>query len=221
MENELPANVLEQIKIDAEAYSLNFTDSFLKATAYNTYIEAATAYAQKDQEKGTHGGVWVKASERLPEANQIVMLYNDGLFLLFFKFWPVGYNGNDEAIFIGMNNKGPYGLDEVTHWAPLPFGPNESGNHYQELKEKFNELMHTYDDQEKKLKMHEEALEKLHTDRSELKEKAERMETSFTDLKKYCDNAKEWVFDKEGKAIVSVVSNMVGKALNGGKEGER
>lgn len=69
---------------------------------------------------------WVKASERLPEPDQRVMVYNEGLFLVFLKFWPAGFKNNDEPCFIDLNDKGPYGLDEITHWAPLPLGPDES-----------------------------------------------------------------------------------------------
>lgn len=68
---------------------------------------------------------WLSVKDRLPENQQICTLYSDGTHLTFFKFHEKGHSGNDFHYFSDMNNKGPIGVDEITHWMPLPQPPKD------------------------------------------------------------------------------------------------
>lgn len=69
------------------------------------------------------GGKWISVEDGLPEPNQKVICYNEGIFLTFLKYWPAGFKGNDVDVFIGIDDKGPYEKSEITHWQKLPSPP--------------------------------------------------------------------------------------------------
>jgi hypothetical protein len=68
---------------------------------------------------------WVKIETR-PKPNQTVLLFEDGIHLTFYKYWPKGFSGNSADCFVDMNNRGPISVDEITHWMPLPAHPSDA-----------------------------------------------------------------------------------------------
>lgn len=70
---------------------------------------------------------WININNKHPKNQQICLLFSDGIHLTFFKFHEKGHSGNEFPYFSDMNNKGPIGIDEITHWKPLPKYPDKTG----------------------------------------------------------------------------------------------
>jgi hypothetical protein len=68
---------------------------------------------------------WISVKDKLPEVDELVLLYNndEGVFR--------GYRGNEHPthIYWACSPTGSYAGDgsvhDITHWMPLPEGPNE------------------------------------------------------------------------------------------------
>ena len=71
---------------------------------------------------------WIRISDRLPNPAQLVFLYNSGVLLKAFRFYPKGHVGMPEDLFFDLNDKEATTLEEVTHWMPVPSYPHEGIN---------------------------------------------------------------------------------------------
>jgi hypothetical protein len=134
MENKLSADVLERIKANANAYSINFTDSFLKATAYNTYIEAATAeyLTAQQKDKGPQGAVWVKSNiAKVLEWAEKFYSENGDQLMLDDNVWYITIEDDEES---DLRNCKEVTADELAELY-LMHHPDESATpDYQQLK---------------------------------------------------------------------------------------
>jgi hypothetical protein len=65
---------------------------------------------------------WISVSERLPEDDQMVVVYDPDNTIL--KVWPAQWDAENQAFTAGSHKSaGWFEKDEVTHWMPLPKPP--------------------------------------------------------------------------------------------------
>jgi hypothetical protein len=66
---------------------------------------------------------WIKCSERLPEDDKYVLVWDGNINLDNFPFYEIAAyrTFNNGSFFIS----GPYVLQKITHWMPLPNPPQE------------------------------------------------------------------------------------------------
>ena len=66
---------------------------------------------------------WIKCSERLPENEQVVLAYDDDIFLLTFKQTTDGRHKKHGGYFYSSDD-GEF-FDEIKYWQPLPPPPKD------------------------------------------------------------------------------------------------
>jgi hypothetical protein len=94
--------------------------------AFNGGCGASTGWNHETPEEAakewnTRASGWVPCSERLPDDNVDVLVYDDGILI-------ARYNSNEKYTSGWMESFECYPLTNVTHWMPLPQTPEVINN---------------------------------------------------------------------------------------------